>query len=30
MALIFLDTEKSFDNVNWQFMLEQLKTTDEG
>ena len=26
MALIFLDTQKAFDNMNWQFMIQQIKT----
>lgn len=25
VVLIFLDAQKAFNNVNWQFMLEQLK-----
>ena len=30
MALIFLDAQKAFDNVNWQFMIQQIKAMDFG
>uniref|UniRef100_A0A2D4LCT1 Reverse transcriptase domain-containing protein n=1 Tax=Micrurus spixii TaxID=129469 RepID=A0A2D4LCT1_9SAUR len=30
MALIFLDVQKAFDNVNWKFMLAQMEEMDFG
>ena len=30
MAMIFLDVEKVFDNLNWIFMIQQLKLMDMG
>lgn len=30
VALLFLDAQKAFDNVNWQFMREQLKVMEFG
>uniref|UniRef100_A0A2D4JTU8 Reverse transcriptase domain-containing protein n=1 Tax=Micrurus paraensis TaxID=1970185 RepID=A0A2D4JTU8_9SAUR len=30
MALIFLDAQKAFDNVNWKFMLAQMEEMDFG
>lgn len=28
MAMIFLDAEKAFDNVKWQFLIEQMREMD--
>lgn len=30
MALLFLDAQKAFDNVNWKFMRKQLEIMDFG
>ncbi|KAF7245550.1 hypothetical protein EYD10_08337 [Varanus komodoensis] len=30
MALLFLDTQKAFDNVNWQFMMQQMDQMEFG
>lgn len=30
MTLLFLDTQKAFDNVSWQFMIQQLRSMDFG
>ena len=30
MALLFLDAQKAFDNINWKFMQKQLEIMDFG
>lgn len=30
IALIFLDSQKAFDNVNWQFIIQQMEIMEFG